>query len=145
VNDNPRYRTNANRVRYAAELDAIIAEFIGKMNLAEALDFFDKADVTVGPIYDVSQLMDDAYVAEREILANYPDAQMGRIAMHCVVPRLSTTPGAIRKPAPVLVGEDNAAILREIGVDAAELDRLTADDVVYRGPQRRRGSTDETA
>ena len=145
VNDNPRYRTNANRVRYAAELDAIIAEFIGKMNLAEALDFFDKADVTVGPIYDVSQLMDDAYVAEREILANYPDAQMGRIAMHCVVPRLSTTPGAIRKPAPVLVGEDNAAILHEIGVDAAELDRLTADDVVYRGPQRRRGSTDETA
>jgi formyl-CoA transferase len=137
--DHPRYRTNADRVRHAAELDAIVGEFIGRMTLAEALEFFDKAEVTVGPIYDISQLMAEPYVAEREILANYPDEQMGEIAMHCVVPRLSRTPGAIRKPAPVLVGEDNEAVLGALGLDAAELGRLVADGIVYRGPQRSRG------
>lgn len=140
LNDNPRYRTNADRVRHAAELDAIIGEFIGKMTLAQALDFFDQAEVTVGPIYDIAQLMVEPYVAEREILANYPDQQMGEIAMHCVVPRLSATPGAIRKPAPGLVGEDNAAILGGIGIGAEELERLEASGALYRGPQRKRRS-----
>lgn len=138
--DNPRYRTNADRVRHAAELDAIIGEFIGAMTLAEALEFFDKAEVTVGPIYDISQLMAEPYIAEREILANYPDEQMGEIAMHCVVPRLAATPGAIRKPAPVLVGEDNAEILGALGLDAAALERLAAEGIVYCGPQRKRRS-----
>ena len=141
--DDPRYRTNADRVRHAHELDAIIGEFIGRMTLAEALDFFDRAEVTVGPIYDISQLMEEPYIAERETLANYPDEQMGEIAMHCVVPRLSATPGAIRKPAPVLVGEDNAEVLGPLGFDAAELERLAAEDIIYRGPPRRRAASGE--
>jgi len=139
----PRYRTNADRVRNAAELDAIIGEFIGTMSLEEALAFFDRAEVTVGPIYDISQLMEEPYVAEREILANYPDEQMGEIAMHGVVPRLSGTPGAIRKPAPVLVGEDNADVLAALGMGAEELERLEARGIVYRGPQRRRSAGEE--
>lgn len=141
--DDPRYRTNADRLRNGDELDAIVADFIRTMDLAEALEFFDKAEVTVGPIYDISQLMTDRYIAEREILANYPDDEMGEIAMHCVVPRLKGTPGAIRKPAPTLVGEDNEAILGAIGIDAAELEKLAADAVVYRGPVRKRAGSDD--
>lgn len=141
--DDPRYKTNADRLRNGDELDAIVADFIRKMDLAEALAFFDRAEVTVGPIYDISQLMQDDYIAQREILANYPDEQTGEIAMHCVVPRLQGTPGAIRKPAPVLVGEDNAEILAAIGIDAAELEKLAAEDTIYRGPVRKRGSGEE--
>jgi formyl-CoA transferase len=85
--------------------------------------------------------MEDEYVASREILANYPDDQMGEIAMHCVVPRLSRTPGAIRKPAPAVIGEDNAEVLGRIGIDASELARLAATDIVHHGAQRKRGST----
>ena len=82
--------------------------------------------------------MTEPYVAEREILANYPDDQMGEIAMHCVVPRLSATPGAVRKPAPVLVGEDNAEVLAALGLGPEELDRLAEQEIIYRGPPRRR-------
>jgi formyl-CoA transferase len=136
--DDPRYKTNADRLRNGDALDAIVADFIRKLDLAEALAFFDRAEVTVGPIYDISQLMRDDYIVQREILANYPDDQMGEIAMHCVVPRLQGTPGAIRKPAPVLVGEDNAEVLAGIGIAAAELERLAAEGVIYRGPPRKR-------
>ena len=130
-------------MRHAAELDAIVGEFIGAMTVAEALEFFDRAEVTVGPVYDIAQLMQEPYIAEREILANYPDAQHGEIAMHCVVPRLSGTPGAIRKPAPELVGEDNAEVLGALGLDPAELERLAVQDVVYRGARRKRGASAE--
>jgi formyl-CoA transferase len=130
--DNPRYRANADRVRNAAELDAIIGEFIGRMTLAENLDFFDRADVTVGPIYDIAQIIDDPHVKAREMIAAYPDGEIGTVPMHCVVPRLSGTPGAIRRPAPAL-GEHNAEILGALGLDAAELERLAAAGIIRSG------------
>ena len=37
---------------------------------------------------------------ERELLADYPDPEMGTFPMHHVVPRLPGTPGSIRTPAP---------------------------------------------
>jgi len=41
------------------------------------------------------------------------DAQLGRLPMHNVIPRLSATPGALRRPAPTL-GEHTAEILAEL-------------------------------
>ena len=55
---------------------------------------------------------------ERELVADYPDPDMGALPMHHVVPRLAGTPGSIRTPAPHL-GEHNRALLREVGVDDA--------------------------
>ena len=87
--DNPRYRTNADRVKNAAELDAIIGEFVAQRTQAENVAFFEKAEVTIGPIYDITQILEDPHFIEREVVADYPDADMGEFPMHHVVPRLS--------------------------------------------------------
>jgi crotonobetainyl-CoA:carnitine CoA-transferase CaiB-like acyl-CoA transferase len=107
------------------------------MTLAENLDFFDKHEVTVGPIYDVAQFVQDPHVLAREIVVDYPDDEMGTIPMHSVVPKMSGTPGAIRAPAPKL-GEHNADILGALGLSAGALQALAKDDVIYAGPQRRK-------
>jgi crotonobetainyl-CoA:carnitine CoA-transferase CaiB-like acyl-CoA transferase len=135
--DNPRYKTNAERVRNAAELDAIIGEFIGRMTLAENLAFFDQHEVTVGPIYDIAQIMADPHVQAREMVVEYPDAEMGTVPMHGVVPPLSATPGAVRMPAPKL-GEHNGEILSGLGLSVEDLARLATQDVIYAGTQRRK-------
>jgi formyl-CoA transferase len=125
----PRYRTNADRVKHAEELDAIIGAFVAARTQAENVAFFEKAEVTIGPIYDVAQIVEDPHVLARELVADYPDADMGLYPMHHVVPRLSNTPGSIRTPAPRL-GEHNRAILAEVGVDDAAYARLLADGAV---------------
>jgi formyl-CoA transferase len=117
--EDPRYRTNADRVQHAEELDAIIGAFVGERTLEETVDFFDKAEVTIGPVYDVRHILHDRHFIDREILADYPDEEMGQFPMHPVTPRLSGTPGSIRTPAPRL-GEDNRALLAEIGVSDAD-------------------------
>jgi crotonobetainyl-CoA:carnitine CoA-transferase CaiB-like acyl-CoA transferase len=121
--DNPRYKVNAERVKHAEELDAIIGAFVAQRTQAENVTFFEKAEVTIGPIYDVSQIVADPHVIERELVADYPDADMGQFPMHHVVPRLSGTPGSIRTPAPQL-GEHTREILAEFGVDDAAYAKL---------------------
>jgi formyl-CoA transferase len=127
--DDPRYRTNADRVQHAQELDAIIGAFVGVRTLEETVDFFDKAEVTIGPVYDVRQILQDPHFIAREIIADYPDDEMGRFPMHAVTPRLSATPGSIRARAPLL-GEHNRAILAGIGVTDADYAALKAQGVV---------------
>jgi formyl-CoA transferase len=130
--EDPRYRRNADRVVNAEELDAIIGEFVAQRTQQENVDFFEKAEVTIGPIYDVRQILEDPHFIEREILAEYPDPQMGAFPMHPVVPRLMGTPGSIRSPAPDL-GQHNRALLREVGVDEARYAELLAAGVVIEG------------
>ena len=137
--EDPRFRTNADRIRHGEALDAIIGEFIARKTLAENLEFFDRNEVTVGPVYDISQIVTDPHVLAREIVVDLPDDEMGAIPMHCVVPRLSATPGAIRLPAPKL-GEHNAEVLGGVGYDAAALAELRARGVIHQGAQRRRGA-----
>lgn len=128
----PRYGTNAERVKHAAELDAIIGEFIAQRTQAENVAFFEQAEVTIGPIYDIRQILDDPHVRARELLADYPDPDMGAFPMHHVVPRLSGTPGSIRTHAPRL-GEHNRVLLAELGVDDAGYARLVAAGAVCEG------------
>ena len=135
--DNPRYKTNAMRVQHAAELDAIVGDFIGKMTLAENMAYFDKEEVTVGPIYDIAQFVQDPHVLAREIVVDLPDDELGTIPMHNVVPKMSGTPGAIRAPAPKL-GEHNREILSKLGLSESALQPLANDGVIYAGPQRRK-------
>ena len=126
----PRYRTNAGRVKHAAELDAIIGDFVARRTQAENVAFFEAANVTIGPVYDTAQLIEDPHVIARELIADYPDSDIGEIPMHAVVPRLEGTPGSIRTPAPAL-GEHNRALLGEIGVGEAEYENLLKSGVAH--------------
>jgi formyl-CoA transferase len=130
--DDPRFRTNGDRVANADALEAVIGAFIGERTQAENVAFFEQAEVTIGPIYDVAQLLEDPHALERELVADYPDPEMGMLPMHHVVPRLSGTPGSIRTLAPHL-GEHNRALLRELGVDEAAYAKLRAAGVVCEG------------
>lgn len=127
--EDPRYRTNADRVKNAADLDAIIGAFVAERTQAENVAFFEQAEVTIGPIYDVRQIIEDPHFIEREILADYPDDEMGAFPMHHVVPRLLGTPGSIRTPAPT-IGQHNREVL---GVSAQQYKQLIENGIVHEG------------
>jgi crotonobetainyl-CoA:carnitine CoA-transferase CaiB-like acyl-CoA transferase len=130
--DDPRYRTNADRVRNAEELDRIIGAFIATKTQAENDSYYEQAEETIGPIYDITQILEDAHFIEREVIADYPDADMGEYPMHHVVQRLEGTPGAIRTMAPKL-GQHNREVLAEVGIDAKQYETLLKAGAVYEG------------
>ena len=127
--DNPKYATNSDRVANNDELDPIVADFMASRTQAELLELFEKADVTVGPVADIAQLMDHPYINDRAIIVDVPDDDMGRVPMHNVIPRLSGTPAALRSPAPEL-GQHNQEIFAEIGLEQDDLDRLGDEGIL---------------
>jgi crotonobetainyl-CoA:carnitine CoA-transferase CaiB-like acyl-CoA transferase len=130
--DDPRFRTNADRVRNVEALEKPIIEFIGARSLAENLAIFEAAEVTAAPVYEIDQFLADPHVKARELVVEMPDAEMGTLPMHNVVPRLSATPGHLFRPAPVL-GQHTAEILGAIGCGAAEIEALRREGVIALG------------
>lgn len=133
----PRFANNPARLQNWQELDGIIGGWIGARTLAENLAHFDAAGVTIGPIMDTAMLESDPYAIEREALIEVPDAEMpdGWLPMHGLVPRLSATPGVLRRGAPA-IGQDNDEILGPL-LGAGELVRLRAAGVVREVAPRR--------
>jgi formyl-CoA transferase len=130
----PRFATNIERVRNGVELDRLIGDFVGERDLAENLRYFDEAGVTIGPVYDISQIVQDDYVLEREAVIEIPDAEMGGLPTHPVVPRLSGTPGALKSSAPT-IGEHNETLLRPL-LGEAEYARLCRSGVISKGRKK---------
>ena len=127
--DDPRFRTNTDRLHNIEACEAPIVAFIAARDCADVLSIFAAAEVTAAPVYDVDQMLDDPHVAGRGIIVDMPDAEIGSVMMHNIVPRLSDTPGALRTPAPEL-GEHTADILGQIGVDVVRLAALRDAGIV---------------
>ncbi len=127
--DDPRFRTNTDRVRNADACEAPIAAFIGTRTLEENLRAFARAEVTAAPVYEIDQFLDDPHVQERGVVVEAPDAEAGSVLMHNIIPRLSATPGRLRLPAPA-IGEHTREVLTAIGYDAERIAGLARRGVV---------------
>ncbi|MGD9830382.1 MAG: CaiB/BaiF CoA transferase family protein [Hyphomicrobiaceae bacterium] len=127
--DDPRFATNSARLAHLDEAEAPVREFIASRTLDECLEVFGTAEVTAAAVYDIDQFVEDPHVKAREVVVDMPDAEIGRVTMHNVMPRFSQTPGSLRIPAPDL-GEHTAEILGRVGIDAASLSTLRDKGVV---------------
>ena len=127
--EDPRFRTNTDRVRNIDACDAAVGEFIAARTLAENMAIFEAAEVTATPIYEIDQLLEDPHVHGRGVLVEAPDDEAGSVLMHNIIPRLSGTPGRFRLPAPGL-GQHSRSVLLDIGIAAARIDALAAEGVI---------------
>jgi crotonobetainyl-CoA:carnitine CoA-transferase CaiB-like acyl-CoA transferase len=129
----PRFRDNTARLEHVEECERPIVDFIAARTLEENMAEFAAAEVTAAPVYDIDQFLADPHVQEREIVVEMPDADTGRLVMHNIIPRLSATPGRLRRPAPRL-GEHTAEILGQFGIDRPTLAALARDGVIGLAP-----------
>ena len=112
--EDPRFATNSARLQHVEELDLIIAGLIATMTQKECVEFFARAAVTVGPVYDIAEICEDSHFQERGVIVELPDKEAGTIPVHTISPRLSDTPGVFYRAAPDL-GEHTAEVLSDLG------------------------------
>ena len=126
---NKMYLTNEDRIRNQDKLDRIIADFMIKHKRDKLLETFSKHGVTIGPVLDISELIDHPYIKDRGILVNLKTKSDGEIPMHEVFPRLSKSKGSIRTEAPKL-GQHTKKILKEIGYNKIEIQKFFEQKIV---------------
>lgn len=127
--ENPKYRTNQDRVQHKEEVNGTVAQWVATRTRDEVMEIFEREEITASPIYDPRDMEKDTHFIDREVIVELPDDDMGSAPMHNITPRMSRTPGTFRKAAPGL-GADTDDVLQEIGLSASELDELRADGAI---------------
>lgn len=110
----PRFALNADRVAHRAELDRIVGDAIGQLNLAALRERLSAHQVGFSPISDIADVFADEHLKAREAIVTVADDELGPVRMQNVVPRFSATPGRVRSAGPAL-GNHNDEVWREHG------------------------------
>jgi crotonobetainyl-CoA:carnitine CoA-transferase CaiB-like acyl-CoA transferase len=130
LNDDPRFRTNGDRMKNLGELTPLIAEKLRARASAEWIRDFEAAGVPVGPVNRIGDMLADTQVAAREMVLEVDHPRAGKVKTLGLPIKLSDTPGGVRRAAPML-GEHSRSVLRELGYDEARIDALCREGAVY--------------
>jgi len=119
-----RFATVSSRVAHADTLDAMLADWFRQHDYDEIMRAFEPAQVVAGPVVDIKQIFEDPHYAARHNIVGVPDQDFGTVRMQSVVPKFLGTPGHVRHSGGRL-GQDNDEVYgRELGLGAAERERL---------------------
>lgn len=127
--DDPRARTNLDRV---ANRDSLLAELEAAMSTrttAEWVARLEEFDVPAGPVNDLAGVFDDPQVIARELVQTYDDPVLGPIR-YVASPTQFSGWRPSPEPPPRL-GQHTRAVLQErLALDDAQIDALVRAGVV---------------
>ena len=127
--EDPRFNTPGGRAVNATERILLMAEIIKEHPTADWLHRLDANDVPSAPVLRRKEVMGNEQVLARELIVELEHPDIGRVRQPKPAARFDRTPALIQGPAP-RIGEHSAAILTELGLDAAEIERLATEKVV---------------
>jgi crotonobetainyl-CoA:carnitine CoA-transferase CaiB-like acyl-CoA transferase len=113
--DDPRFSSNEARMAHRSELETELESALAGRGTDEWVEALSEAGVPCGPIHDYRQVFEDPHTRAREMEVTLEHPVEGVVRALGIPVKLSDTPGAIRRPAPLL-GEHTKEVLREAGL-----------------------------
>ncbi|GGU97623.1 CoA transferase [Actinomadura cremea] len=128
--EHPDYVDPVRRQDRAVEVDELVAAWVGKRTLDEAMAVFEAAEVTAAPVYDAPRLLADEHLRARGTFLPVDDPDFGRVTVQAPVARLSETPGRVEHLGRPL-GADNDHVYGELlGLAPGEIDALQSEGII---------------
>jgi crotonobetainyl-CoA:carnitine CoA-transferase CaiB-like acyl-CoA transferase len=126
----PRFATNADRVRNYDALRPIVAETFGRRTRAEWIDVLNEAGIPAGPVRNLHEVLTDEQLLAREMVHTLPHAVAGSVQVLGTPVKLSTTPGAVRCSPPALGEHTDKVLMGDLGLAVGEVAALRTAGVV---------------
>jgi crotonobetainyl-CoA:carnitine CoA-transferase CaiB-like acyl-CoA transferase len=128
--ENPDYVDPVRRQERAREVDQLVADWVRQHSLAEAMEVFERAEVTAAPIYDAEQLRTDEHLQARGTFIAMDDPDLGAMTVQAPVAVMSETPGRVEHLGRALGADNELVYTGLLGLDAARLAALQAAGVI---------------
>jgi crotonobetainyl-CoA:carnitine CoA-transferase CaiB-like acyl-CoA transferase len=128
----PRFRTNADRVRNREELVALVTDLLRERGTREWTQLLSAAGVPAAPVADVEDVVSAEQTKALGMLQPVPHPSIPDLRLSSLPLSFDGERVAHRLPPPA-VGEHTAEILREAGYEDAEIESLAADGVIRLG------------
>jgi formyl-CoA transferase len=119
----PTLVRNDGRVPRTAEIDQAIQAWCSTQTIDAALACLREADVPVGKIYSVKDMMRDPQFQARAMFEQHQFADGQSVKLPAISPKLSATPGQTQWLGPAL-GEHTEEILKALGYSAEKIAQL---------------------
>jgi crotonobetainyl-CoA:carnitine CoA-transferase CaiB-like acyl-CoA transferase len=127
--NDPQLARNDGRVPRTAEIDNAIQAWCETQTIDEALAVLKAADVPVGKIYSVRDMLTDPQFLARSMFEQHAFKDGTPIKLPAITPKLSETPGETKWLGPDL-GEHNREILGALGYSDDEIAQLREEKVI---------------
>lgn len=120
---------NDGRVPRTAEIDAAIQSWCATQTIASALQLLTEADVPVGKIYSVRDMMSDPQFLARQMFEQHAFEDGTPVKLPAISPKLSLTPGQTQWLGPKL-GQHNDEVLTDLGFDDSEIAKMRLHKII---------------
>ena len=130
VLDEPWFSTNAGRWDHVDEVDSYVGSWISLRSQAEVVEAFSEAGAAVGPVYTAEDILADPQITETEMIVQFDDPDVGRVAQTAPLFGMSRTPGAIRFLGTSYSSAAEEVLQGELGLAPEDLEKLRADGVI---------------
>ncbi|MBC5763993.1 CaiB/BaiF CoA transferase family protein [Ramlibacter albus] len=129
LGEDPRFNSNPARVKNLVELDAKLGDWFGAHDYAEIAPRLEQAGIPFSKAYTIEDIEQDPHYIARQAIVRLPDPDYGSLPAPCIVPRIVGREMKVPRTGPG-VGEHNAEVYAEFGLDTAELARLLEQKVI---------------
>jgi crotonobetainyl-CoA:carnitine CoA-transferase CaiB-like acyl-CoA transferase len=140
LGDDPRFSSNADRMRNLAALTAALTALFKRRSLEEWLGRLDEAGVPAGPVLEIGQMQADPQALAREMVVETMHPTAGSVKAIGLPIKFSDTPGGVRRAAPIL-GQHTREVLEEHGFSDTEIDQMVAQKAVRMPDSIQKGTT----
>lgn len=125
LGDDPRFRTNADRVEHFAETVALVQEIIATRSADDWVAFCHRIGIPCAAVNSIADMLDHPHTAARGIVLNYDHPALGAMKTIAQPIQFDDAPRVVRAPAPML-GQHTEEALAAYGFAPGEVAALRA-------------------